>query len=665
MISENDSNKWKQRNFVRKNLLAIVVLNTAFSKYPQYLTLIRNNRTPEWPSGRAWFIMETLRQKFLPRDGLTHFDAKKMLSEVYMHTKEEPIEFKDRLIDVQCRYPQNIKDLQVMNQFLRGCDGKYKDSILQIYRDNPDIDIYALSDILQIGHPLSEALEANLSLSTDPETLLTQNEGPPLSSSDTSDKNKVCYNCGMRGHLARNCPGKNGIRPGAMKCDLCDRYGHRRELCWEHSRNAHRRPEGWRSILPSPKDDDDDDDAALVSFSLMSIEDTHFLDENSLPVSVSPIYMSDSYHAHEEYLHLQQVGSFLHSNEVRVIPENENINDEDEVTILLVSDAADAANTILHLRSDAFYNLPDDVSLPDDLPALVDHEPHTAVNRLLNARDVVFYRPFLFPDVDYRVPPTVPIPFPLDAPVGGIYSWCMTRYSYRQDDVTRTGSPTNIVKESVFLASSENETNDEDTDNQDLGPTVLPYAYASPEVYSTPRESQSFDFDSSEDDMSFEYHPSSPESDEDTLSIDYTNVGDEVALLKAPGDTPATPIDLTCPAEDVINLTSLKDEDMPSATQVDSVDTAQLFSDTSDDNRTGEASQRPPVARVLDIPADEEASNKHEWDINEDQAFLSLSSPDACIFTDQAMAFGQPPLVQDAAQRFFNHLYLEEEIARN
>ena len=31
----------------------------------------------------------------------------------------------------------------------------------------------------------------------------------------------------------------------------------------------------------------------------------------------------------------------------------------------------------------------------------------------------------------------------------------------------------------------------------------------------------------------------------------------------------------------------------------------------------------------------------------------------------QAIGFGQPPLIQDTAQRSFNHLYLEEEIARN
>ena len=88
------------------------------------------------------------------------------------------------------------------------------------------------------------------------------------------------------------------------------------------------------------------------------------------------------------------------------------------------------------------------------------------------------------------------------------------------------------------------------------------------------------------------------------------------------------------------DLTSSKDEEVPSATQVENVGNAQLFSDTSDDTRTDEASQRPPVARVLDIPGEEaeDDSDAWEWESNEEQAFSSLGLPDACIFTGQAMA---------------------------
>ena len=66
----------------------------------------------------------------------------------------------------------------------------------------------------------------------------------------------------------RNCPKASPKESIPMKCELCARYGHRTDFCWEDEKNAHRRPEGWRSILP-PKSDPDDD-AVLISYSLMT-----------------------------------------------------------------------------------------------------------------------------------------------------------------------------------------------------------------------------------------------------------------------------------------------------------------------------------------------------------------------------------------------------------
>ena len=92
VYSENEVTRKKQKAFVKKNLHTIVVLNQAFSKHSQLLSLVRNSKTDEWPKGRAWWILKALRQKFLPRDGLTHFDAEKDLSEVVMEGGEDPIE---------------------------------------------------------------------------------------------------------------------------------------------------------------------------------------------------------------------------------------------------------------------------------------------------------------------------------------------------------------------------------------------------------------------------------------------------------------------------------------------------------------------------------------------------------------------------------------------
>ena len=104
--------------------------------------------------------MELLQKKYLPSDGLTHFDAEKVLNDVIMEPNEEPSDFKDRLLDVQYRYPADVSNRQVLNQFLRGCESKYKTSILQIYRENPDVEIESLSAKLQIDYRLAGALES-------------------------------------------------------------------------------------------------------------------------------------------------------------------------------------------------------------------------------------------------------------------------------------------------------------------------------------------------------------------------------------------------------------------------------------------------------------------------------------------------------------------------
>ena len=216
------------------------------------------------------------RQKFLPRDGLTHFDAVKDLSEVIMEGDEDPIEFYERLLNTQFQYEHVLTNRELQSQFLRGCATKYNPSILQIYRDQPNINTEELALKLQIDYRLSGALDSQLAIdneSIEHETVLTQSErGPPARGNATaptrstkSDTDKICHLCG-RGSVMRNCPNTASRPP--LKCELCNRFGHPRAFCWEDEANAHRRPEDWRSILPAPKTEDDD--ANLVSYTFVS-----------------------------------------------------------------------------------------------------------------------------------------------------------------------------------------------------------------------------------------------------------------------------------------------------------------------------------------------------------------------------------------------------------
>ena len=56
-----------------------------------------------------------------------------------------------------------------------------------------------------------------------------------------------------------------------------------------------------------------------------------------------------------------------------------------------------------------------------------------------------------------------------------------------------------------------------------------------------------FDFDSSDDNMSFDYTSPTPSKGDNAMSKDsfYTDIGDEVDMLNSPGATVDAPIDLT------------------------------------------------------------------------------------------------------------------------
>ena len=192
-------------------------------------------------------------------------------------------------------------------------------------------------------------------------------------------------------------------------------------------------------------------------------------------------------------------------------------------------------------------------------------------------------------------------------------------------------------------------------------------AYAPPSVYrtsnSSPRNTDVFD--SEDDDVSFDYsgHTTSISSDGMDEDSFYTDVGDEPALLRSPGQSVDIPIDLTCSndAEEPIDLTNSNGDDSDSKPLNQSDEP--LFSDTRDD--TVDPPQEGVEVQQIPQMAESHSESEWEWGQTREDAYISLGFPDVCIFTSFAMDYGQLPLTPDAAQRAANHFYLEEEIARH
>ena len=161
-------------------------------------------------------MLETLRKKYLPKDGLTHFDAEKALSEVTMDPNEDPVDYLERLLTVQYQFEDDIHERQLLKQFLSGCNAKYKTSILQIYRANPKVSTSDFAEKLQIDYRLSEALDSSLLIDQDTikhETVLAQvgstrpppRNFPPRVISTVDPSNKTCFLCENKGHLTHQC----------------------------------------------------------------------------------------------------------------------------------------------------------------------------------------------------------------------------------------------------------------------------------------------------------------------------------------------------------------------------------------------------------------------------------------------------------------------------
>ena len=212
-------------------------------------------------------------------------------------------------------------------------------------------------------------------------------------------------------------------------------------------------------------------------------------------------------------------------------------------------------------------------------------------------------------------------------------------------------------------------------------------AYAHPSVYAqTDRGTsmqEAINVDSTDEEMEFDYDTDSDETfrsadaksddvstDEDILSVtsELDRLSPAFKVKEAEG-TSGKPINLASSSEDAVTPTKRSSESNNRKSQ--------LFSDTSDESKPDEeTSLKEREDRSSDIPPEDSADAESDGsetkedvvdavpDINPYPYDLMLY-PDIFVFTGWAMNFNERPLDADAAQRSFNHFYLEEQIERS
>ena len=92
---------------MRRNSVAYANLSLALNS-EQLVRILVAGQTTAWPSGLAWRVVQALHQRFKPADIISKIELRRMLNQISMSHKEDPVTLFEQLSKIENQFSTTI-----------------------------------------------------------------------------------------------------------------------------------------------------------------------------------------------------------------------------------------------------------------------------------------------------------------------------------------------------------------------------------------------------------------------------------------------------------------------------------------------------------------------------------------------------------------------------
>ena len=215
------------RAAVRRNSVAYANLSLALNS-EQLVRILVAGQTTTWPSGLAWRVVQALHRRFKPADIISKIELRRMLNQISMSRKEDPVTLFEQLSKIENQFSTTINKADAIAIVMDAAPDEYQ-AILNTEQRAKGDDI-TLQDLAETMDQQWRSLYGQRKTK-----IITGNDGNDTEVALAAFAGK-CHNCHQVGHRAADCPHKKNTNKNnknkRKRCSHCGKLGHVEANCW-------------------------------------------------------------------------------------------------------------------------------------------------------------------------------------------------------------------------------------------------------------------------------------------------------------------------------------------------------------------------------------------------------------------------------------------------